>query len=249
MSRVADYYADRAKRTRGAVERISLERTTFTFSRFMLEPRAMAWLCEQGIPVPEFRHTDVEADVTNACREIGDPVAMKIVSPDILHKSDCGGVFLDIEDDEAALAAFQALQKVASGKDFRGVVIYPMVRDAQELLVGLSRDPQFGPVLALGHGGVFTELWQDISLRVLPVDRDELGAMIRELRSFPLLQGMRGQSSCDLDALVDLLERVCQLPPLYPELAELDLNPVFLFSDGLVVGDVRVIFDGETKER
>ncbi len=207
----------------------------------MLEPEAMAWLRENGIPVPDFRFATTRAEMVQGCREIGYPVVVKVVSPDILHKSDYGGVILDICDDGAALAAFEAIHQAAAGRDFRGGVIYPMIEGAQEVLLGLSRDPQFGPVVAFGLGGVYTEIWHDISLRVAPVDRSEAGAMIREIKSFPLLKGVRGQEPRDLDALADVLVKFSQLPFRYPEVDEVDLNPVFLFSDGLVVGDVRVI--------
>lgn len=206
-----------------------------------LEPEAMVWLRENGIPVPDLRFTATPAEAVQGCREIGYPVVMKVVSPDILHKSDCGGVILDIRDDQAALAAFERIQRAATGKDLRGVVIYPLIRDGQEVLLGLSRDPQFGPVVAFGLGGIYTEVWRDISLRVAPVDRVEAEAMIREIKSLPLLQGVRGQEPRDLDSLADVLVNFSRLLFRYPEIGEVDLNPVFLFSQGLVVGDVRVI--------
>ena len=184
--------------------------------------------------------TSVEG-AAEAAREIGYPVVMKVVSPQITHKSDVGGVVVDIENDDAAQAAFEALGNVAAGKDFRGVVIYPLIRDAQEVLLGLSRDPQFGPVVAFGLGGIYTEVWHDVSLRVAPVDRAEAERMIREIKSFPVLQGVRGQPPRDLDTLADVLVNFSRLPFRYPEIEELDLNPVFLFAEGLVVGDVRVI--------
>jgi hypothetical protein len=166
---------------------------------------------------------------------------IKVVSPDIVHKSDCGGVVLDVRDDEAARVAFEAIERAAAGRDFRGAVIYPMIEGGLEALLGLSRDPQFGPVVAFGLGGVYTEVWRDISLRVAPVDRTEAEAMIREVRSLPLLEGARGQPPRDLDALAGVLVTFSQLPFRYPDVGEVDLNPVFLFSKGLVVGDVRVI--------
>jgi len=207
----------------------------------MLEPEAMAWLRENDIPVPDLCFATTEAEAVQGCREIGYPVVMKVVSPDIVHKSDCGGVILDVRDDGAALAAFETMRQAAAGKDLRGVVIYPMIEDAQEVLLGLSRDPQFGPVVAFGLGGIYTEVWHDISLRVAPVDQAEAAAMIREIKSLPLLKGVRGQEPCDLDALADVLVNFSWLPFRYPEIGEVDLNPVFLFSKGLVVGDVRVI--------
>ena len=201
----------------------------------------MAWLRENDIPVPEFRFAATQDEAVRGCREIGYPVVMKVVSPEILHKSDVGGVVLDIESDQAARSAFEMIRRAAEGQDLRGVVIYPMIRDGQEVLLGLSRDPQFGPVVAFGLGGIYTEVWRDVSLRVAPIDRAEAQAMIREIKSFPLLEGVRGQKPRDLDALADVLVSFSQLPFRYPEIGEVDLNPVFLFSKGLVVGDVRVI--------
>ncbi len=223
------------KETRGQGERKRLPKGP------VLEPEAMGWLSENGIPVPEFRFAATGEEAVRGCGEIGYPVAMKVVSPDILHKSDYGGVILNIGNDRAALEAFETIQQAAAGKDFRGVVIYPMICDAQEVLLGISRDPQFGPVVAFGLGGIYTEIWRDIALRVAPIDRAEAEAMIREIKSSPLLQGIRGQPPRDLDALADVLVNFSQLPFRYPEIGEVDLNPVFIFSEGLVVGDVRVI--------
>ena len=212
----------------------------------MLEPQAMAWLAANDIPVPPFRFAESDEETVAGCRELGYPVAVKIVSPQILHKSDVGGVILDVGDDQAARRAFHRLAEVGTGGDFRGVVIYPMVEDAQEVLLGLSRDPQFGPVVAFGLGGIYTEIWQDVALRVAPIDRDEARRMMGELTSLPLLEGVRGEAPRDLDALADVLVRFSQLPFQYPTIQELDLNPVFLFreGEGLLVGDVRVITDG-----
>lgn len=209
----------------------------------LLEPEAMSWLGENGVPVPEFRFARTKAEALQGCREIGYPVVMKVVSPKIVHKSDTGGVILNINSDGPASAAFEELKQVAAGREFCGVVIYPLIQGAQEVLLGLSRDPQFGPVVVCGLGGIYTEIWHDISLRVAPVDRVQADAMLRELQSFPLLKGTRGQAGGDLNALGDLLVTFSRLPFLYPEIVEVDLNPVFLFPKGLVVGDVRVIAD------
>ena len=206
-----------------------------------LEPQAMVWLRENDIPTPEFRFATNQKEAVRGCREIGYPVVMKVVSPEILHKSDVGGVIVNIGDDQAAMDAFEAIRRAAEGYDLRGVIIYPLIRDAQEVLLGLSRDPQFGPVVAFGLGGIYTEVWRDVSLRVAPVNRAEAEQMIREIKSFPLLEGVRGQAGRDLDALADLLVKFSQLPFRYPGIGEVDLNPVFLLAEGLVVGDVRVI--------
>ncbi len=210
-------------------------------SPFVLEPDAMAWLAENSIPTPPFRFAATAEEAVAGCAEIGFPVVMKVVSPDILHKSERGGVIVGIGDEAAARAAFETIRERAAGADFRGVIIYPLVRGAQEVLVGLSRDPQFGPVLAFGLGGIYTEVLRDVALRVAPVDHAEAESMIRSIRAFPILAGARGQRPCDLGGLADLLVKVSELPFRYPEIEELDLNPVFAGPDGAVVGDVRVI--------
>ena len=201
----------------------------------------MAWLRENGIATPPFRFAAGAHEAVAACAEIGFPIVMKVVSPDILHKSEHGGVIVGIRDEAAARAAFETIRERAAGADFRGVVIYPLIRGSQEVLVGLSRDPQFGPVIAFGLGGIYAEVLRDVALRVAPIDRAEAETMIRSIRAFPILAGARGQQPCDLAALAELVARVSELPFRYPEIAELDLNPVFAGPDGAVVGDVRVI--------
>jgi acyl-CoA synthetase (NDP forming) len=201
----------------------------------------MRWLGENGIPIPQFGCATTSDEAVKACGEIGYPVVMKVISPDIVHKSDAGGVRLDISDAAAARQAFHCIQEAARGKDFRGVIVYPMIKPVQEVLLGISNDAQFGPVVMFGMGGIYTEVLRDIALRIAPIDYLEAEAMIREIRSFPVLEGIRGQPPCDLEALAETLVKVSWLPFQYPEIAEIDLNPIFLFSKGLVVGDVRVI--------
>jgi acyl-CoA synthetase (NDP forming) len=213
----------------------------------MLEPQVMQWLRENEIPTADFQFACSLEEAISCAHKLGFPVAMKVVAPDVLHKSDIGGVFLDIEDESGVRDAFGKLQRVASGKDFKGVIFYPMVKGALEVLVGLYRDSQFGPVVVFGLGGIYTEVLHDIALKVAPVDHSRAAAMIKEIRSTPLLQGARGGISTNLETLADLLVRVSRLPFLYPDLLELDLNPVFLTSDGPIVGDARVIRQNRSK--
>jgi acyl-CoA synthetase (NDP forming) len=207
----------------------------------MLEPEAMAWLKENGLPVPDFAWVHSPREAVVGAERIGYPVVMKVVSPQILHKSDFGGVRLDLRDPETVEKTFTSLEASATGLDFRGVVVYPMIKSLQEVILGLSLDPQFGPVVAFGLGGIYTEIWRDISLRLAPLDREEAAAMVREIKAYPLLAGARGQKTCDLEALVQCLVDFSLLPFRFPEIGEVDLNPVFLLSKGLVVGDVRII--------
>ncbi len=211
----------------------------------LLEPEAMALLGRNGIPVPPFEFCTSRDAALAGCARLGYPVAMKVVSPQIIHKSDVGGVVLNIRDEVAAAEAWQHMEGVARGLDFRGVVIYPMLKAEHEVLLGLSRDPQFGPVVVFGLGGIFTEVLHDISLRVAPVDEEEALRMIQGIRGFALLQGARGRKPADLPALAQAIARLSRLPFLYPAIQEVDLNPVFLLEKGLVVGDVRILFTHE----
>ncbi len=249
LERMAKYEEGGRGRARTSADQILSQNPRLSaFIRVpLLEPDAMAWLAENGIPTPLFRYAATADEAVAGCVEIGFPVVMKVVSPDILHKSERGGVIVGIGDEAAARAAFETIRERAAGADFRGVIIYPLVRGAQEVLVGLSRDPQFGPVIAFGLGGIYTEVLRDVALRVAPVDRAEADAMIRSLHAFPILAGVRGQQPADLDALAELLVKVSELPFRYPEIAELDLNPVFAGPDGAVAGDVRVIGKSESR--
>ncbi len=207
----------------------------------ILEPDAMMWLSGNGIPTPVFMWAESEDEAAAACCGVGYPSVMKVVSPDILHKSERGGVVVGIHDEAGAREAFRGIRQRASGARFAGVVVYPMIRDSQEVLVGLSRDPQFGPVVAFGLGGIFTEVLSDVALRVAPVDHAGAGEMIRSLRGYGILAGARGRKPVDLAALADIIVRVSALPFAYPEIAEIDLNPVFASPAGALAGDVRII--------
>ena len=207
----------------------------------ILEPAAMQWLEENGIPVPEYRFARSEEELKTACREIGFPLVLKVVSPQILHKSDFGGVKVNLRDEAQALDAYHAILDKNKNYDVQGVMVYPMVSGGMEVLVGLSTDAQFGPVVAVGLGGIYTEVWKDISLRIAPIDHVSAMEMIEELKSVKILRGVRGDSPRDIAALADLLVNFSTLPFRYPDITEVDLNPVFLFEKGLAVGDVRII--------
>jgi acetyltransferase len=152
-----------------------------------------------------------------------------------------GGVVVGIQNDEEACRAFDRVRAVAAGKTFCGALIYPQISGGREVLVGMTRDPQFGPVVAFGLGGIYTEILHDISLRIAPCEKETALEMIREIRTFPLLDRARNQAPCDLDALAELLAKFSLLVVASPEIAEMDVNPVFAMPDCALVGDVRVI--------
>jgi acetyltransferase len=205
-----------------------------------MEPEVLDWLEGEGIPTPRRRLVTSAEGAADAVDALGGSIVLKVVASGLSHKTDVGGVILDVETKTAARAAFDRLRRVG-GKGFRGALAAPMVQDGVELLVGLSRDPQFGPVVAVGLGGVHAEVFRDVSLRVAPVDAAEAHVMLGELRGAAILRGARGAARRDLDAAAELVAGVSCLPFRYADLAELDLNPVFLLEDGLVVGDARAV--------
>jgi len=205
------------------------------------EPEVMDWLERLGIPVIERDLARTEEEAVSAAERLGFPVAIKVVSREILHKSDVGGVALDLRSETAVRAAFARLSRLCGGDGFEGTLVSKMVERPTEAIVGLSRDPQFGPVVAAGLGGIYTEALGDLALRVAPIDEAEAHAMISELRGGAILRGERRGRRLDVDALASLVAVVSKLGASYPDLAELDLNPVFLFEHGCAVADARVI--------
>ena len=227
----------------GPESTLSTDAGKLPWERTPLEPEGMDWLEELGFPVIAHRFARSAEEAVAKAQDLanGGPVAMKLVSPQILHKTDMGGVLLNVSGAEAVDAAFDRLGTAAAGKDFRGVLVTPMITDSVEAIVGLAHDPQFGPVVAVGLGGVFTEVFRDVAFRVAPIDAAEAHTMIAELRGAAILRGVRGKTPRDLNALAELLAGISHLPFRFPEIAELDFNPVFLLEEGAAIADVRII--------
>jgi len=190
-----------------------------------------------GIPVTsESLATSAEMAVEQA-RELGYPVALKIQSGEILHKTEAGGISLDLESDDEVSAAYHEV--VASSKRFspdaavQGVLVQEMLKDGVEVIIGTTKDPVFGHVIMFGLGGIFVEALRDVSFRIAPVTRRDAEEMIQEIKGYRVLQGMRGKPPADVDAIVDAILRVSQLVTDYAdEIEELDINPLVVFSDG-----------------
>jgi acetyltransferase len=172
-------------------------------------------------------------------------VALKVASPQILHKSDAGGVRLKVEGEEEIRQAFEDI--VANAKeydpqaDIRGVIVSPMAAEGVEVIIGTTVDDQFGPVIMYGLGGVMVEVLQDVSFRVLPISRSAAKQMIRETKSYPILKGIRGSSPADKKALVKVLLMCSEIIEAYPEIREMDLNPVIVHDVGVSIVDARII--------
>lgn len=196
-----------------------------------------------GVPiVPTALATTADSAVRLA-RGYGHPVALKVVSPLIVHKSDRGGVRLGLRDDDAVHAAFDDLREVAraAGGPFDGVAVQPMAAPGLELVIGGHRDAQFGPVVLFGLGGVFVETLRDVAMRVAPLERTDAEAMLDEIAGSALLRGARGSPAVDRCAIVDALCALGALMLGVPRIASVDLNPVIARADGIVAVDARVV--------
>lgn len=200
-----------------------------------------------GITTPK---SDVFATPDEAvafCQEIGYPVVMKIASPDILHKSDVGGIIVGVSNEAEVREAFDTL--IARAKQhvpnatIWGAQVQEMVTNAREVIIGMNRDPQFGPLVMFGLGGIYVEVLRDVAFRVAPMTRLQAEEMVEEIRSYKLLAGVRGQAPADIDAIVDTLMRVSQMVNDWPEIAEMDINPLLVRDKGAgaVAVDMRLI--------
>jgi acetyl coenzyme A synthetase (ADP forming)-like protein len=200
------------------------------------EREAREVIAAYGLRVPQSILARTVDEAVAAAERIGFPVALKIVSPDILHKTDVGGVRLHLPDADAVAAGFAATD--ASVRRFfptaaiQGIAVQEMVVGGKEVILGMTRDPSFGPLLMFGLGGIYVEVLKDVAFRVAPIGPDEAEAMIREVRSFPLLRGVRGEKPSDQAAIVDALCRLSQLSVEFPEILELDVNPLLVKPEG-----------------
>jgi acyl-CoA synthetase (NDP forming) len=175
------------------------------------------------------------------------PVALKIASPDIVHKVDSGGVILDVKDEKSLRKGFQIILKNSKKKNPKakidGVLVQQMASGDTELIIGGKTDPQFGPVIMFGLGGIFVEVIKDVAFRLAPADRKEVQDMIRETKGYNILQGARGRKPANMKAIEDLLLSVSKMMWLNKRIKELDLNPVFANEKKCTAVDMRVMVD------
>ena len=213
--------------------------------RSLLETEAKELLREYEIPVPDFKLIKSEDEIIGLAKEINFPITMKIVSPDIIHKTDAGGVKLNIKNEKEARIAYREIifevKKYNKKAKISGVIVYPMVPQGTEIIIGMMKDPHFGPVIMFGLGGIFVEVLKDISFRVLPIEERDAREMITEIRGYEILKGARGKSSRDIQAIEGVLMKISKLTMENPEINEIDLNPIFVFEKGIQVVDARMI--------
>ncbi|MFO8059855.1 MAG: acetate--CoA ligase family protein [Bacillota bacterium] len=218
--------------------------------RIMLGPEAMAAAEAYGISTVPSRLATSPAGAAECAAELGFPVVLKVASPDIIHKTDIGGVRLGLEDRDAVETAYEQIMEGArsgaEGARVYGVEVQKMFPPGQELIVGLSRNPEFGPLLMFGLGGIFVDLMKDVSFRLAAGLTDvQVSEMIRETKAHDLLCGYRGEAPKDLEAVKETVGRVAQLARDFDQIQELDINPFFAYEEGVSALDVKITLAGE----
>ena len=213
----------------------------------LTEVESKQLVAEAGIPVVETKLAKTKAEAISISKKMGFPVVLKIVSPDIIHKSDIGGVKLGLANatqvGKAYTEIMAAAKKANKKADIHGISVQKMARPGVEVIMGMSKDAQFGPVLMFGLGGVFVEVLKDVAFRIVPLNRRDASQMIREIKGYPLLEGYRGQEPANITALEDLLLKLSDFVDKNPKIKEMDLNPIFAYKDGALAVDARVILE------
>ena len=213
------------------------------------EVEAKQLLEQAGVPVSPARLARTKDEAAKMADEIGYPAVLKIVSPQITHKSDVGGVELNLSSRDEVAGAFERI--VASVKQHApdatvdGVAVQRMEQPGIEVIVGMTKDPQFGPVMMFGLGGVLVEVLKDVAFRVVPIEERDARQMIEEIKGYPVLEGYRGHDPADVGKLRELLLQVSRFIEEHPDVEELDLNPVFAYKDGAIAVDARIVIGGD----
>jgi acetyl-CoA synthetase (ADP-forming) len=216
--------------------------------RFILtEFESKKILKQIGIPVVETKLAKTQKEAVSFSQKIGFPVALKIISPDVIHKTDSGGVKLGLKNVSEVREAYheilEAVRKQYPDAIIHGVSVQKMVRPGTEVIIGTSKDPQFGPVIMFGLGGIFVEVLKDVAFRVIPIDRRDAQEMVKEIKGYPLLQGYRGKEPANITVLVEMILKISNLIHKNPQIKGLELNPVFAYKDRAVAVDARIILE------
>jgi acetyl-CoA synthetase (ADP-forming) len=215
--------------------------------KFLLETEAKTICGEYGIPVTKFMIAKNAEEAVKFAEKMGYPVVMKIVSPDVIHKFDVGGVVVNLKTQKEVENAFKKIidnvKKHKSDAKIVGVTVQEMAPPSTEVIVGAIKDPQFGQTLMFGLGGIFVEILKDVTFRIAPINKQEAKEMITEVKAYPLLQGYRGQPPADIKAIVKILLATSKLIMDHPEIKELDLNPIMVYEKGAKTVDARIILE------
>ena len=214
---------------------------------FIPEVETIDLLHTYGLPVPQGRLATTVDEAVKIAEDIGYPVVLKVVSDQVIHKSDVNGVELDIQSAKELKEAYQRIHDNVSARMpdaiINGIYVIRMITGCEELILGIKRDPSFGPVLMFGMGGIFVEIFKDVSFGVAPLSYEEAKNMIEQTRAYEILKGSRGRAPRDIDSVIDAMLRLGQMATDFPEIEELDINPLFVMDEGKgsVVGDARMI--------
>jgi len=213
----------------------------------LTEIEAKELLKQAGISVVDTKLAPSKEAAITISQQLGLPVVLKIASADVVHKSDAGGVKLGLSTATQVGKAYddimKSIKKHYPKAKIEGVSVQKMARPGVEVIIGISKDAQFGPVLMFGLGGVLVEILKDVSFRIVPLVPRDAKEMIREIKGYPLLEGYRGSEPVDVANLEKMIIKVSDFIEQNPEVAELDLNPIFAYSDGAVAVDARVILE------
>ncbi len=209
------------------------------------EVEAKQTVIEAGVPATETRLATSADEARKHADELGYPVVLKIVSNDIAHKSDVGGVKLNLENGDQVAAAYDEImanaRKAEPNASIQGISVQKMAKPGTEVIVGMTTDPQFGPVMMFGLGGVMVEVMKDVAFRVVPLSDRDARQMITDIKGKAILDGVRGQPPADVSALANTILKVSEFVAAHPEVKELDLNPVLAYEDGAVAVDARIV--------
>jgi acetyl-CoA synthetase (ADP-forming) len=213
----------------------------------LLETEAKAICMEYAIPVTTFKLAKSEEEAAEFAGQIGFPVVLKIVSPDIIHKSDAGGVMVNLKSAVEVRNAYGKIlenaKKYNSAAKIVGVLVQEMAPQSTEVIVGAIKDPQFGQTLMFGLGGIFVELLNDVTFRVAPITQEDAHEMVIKVKAYPLLKGYRNTPPADINAIINVLLNTSKLVMDYPEIKELDLNPIMAYEKGAKTVDARIILE------
>jgi acetyl-CoA synthetase (ADP-forming) len=213
----------------------------------LLETEATTICMEYGIPVTKFKLAKNATEAAEFAEQLGYPVVLKIVSPDIIHKSDAGGVMVNLKGKTEVQDAYGKIlentKKYKATAKIAGVLVQEMAPQSTEVIVGAVKDPQFGQTLMFGLGGVFVEILKDITFKIAPITREDAQEMVTTIKAYPLLKGYRNTPPTDIDAIINILLNASRLVMDNPQIKELDLNPVLAYEKGAKTVDARIILE------
>jgi acetyl-CoA synthetase (ADP-forming) len=212
---------------------------------FLYEHEAKTLCSIYGMPVTAIEMATTEDEAVEASNRIGYPIVLKIVSPQVLHKSDAGGVIVGIEDEQGVRDGYNLIienvKRHVPDAEITGILVQEMAPKSTEVIVGSTTDPTFGPTIMFGLGGIFVEILKDVSFRIAPIERMDAEEMIKEIKSYKILEGARGMPSVDQETLVGILLATSKMLMECPEIKELDMNPILAYEDGARIVDARII--------